>query len=175
MTQAPIDISQKTASELFCEAFGAQASGVAIITAAGTNGEPAGLTISSLSSVSAEPPIIAFSFKDRTGSAARIVEAQSFLVHLVGAENVELAKKFATSKYPKFADTSTWDRLPTGEPLVHGIGRVFRAVPLSTVNAGEAVVFTAEVTDFIRHDLGSLPVVYHARRFHTLGDHSAIS
>lgn len=174
MTQAPIEISEKTAKDLFCEAFGAQAAGVAIITAEGSDGAPGGLTISSLSSVSADPQIVAFSFKDRTGSAARIVDASSFLIHLVAAENVDVAAKFAISKYPKFEDTSTWERLPTGEPLINGIGRVFRVVPLSQVDAGEAVVFTAEVTDFIRHDLNATPVVYHSRKFHALGDHSAL-
>ena len=174
MTQAPIEISERTAKDLFCEAFGAQATGVAIITAQGSDGEPGGLTISSLSSVSADPQIVAFSFKDRTGSAARIVDAGSFLIHLVSAENVDLASKFAISKYPKFEDTSTWDCLPTGEPLLHGIGRVLRVVPLSQIQAGEAIVFTAEVTDFIRHKLNTTPVVYHSRKFHVLGEHSAL-
>lgn len=169
-----IDITETTATDLFCEAFGAQAAGVAIITAEGADGEPGGLTISSLSSVSAEPPIVSFSFKDRTGSAARIVDADSFLIHLIGAENVETAKLFAVSKADKFGDTSTWDRLPTGEPLLHGISRVLRVKPIGTLNAGPAVVFTAEVTDFIRHDANATPTVYHARRFHGLGDHSAL-
>ncbi|WP_237209038.1 flavin reductase family protein [Rothia nasimurium] len=169
-----IDITEKTATDLFCEAFGAQAAGVAIITAEGADGKPGGLTISSLSSVSAEPPIVSFSFKDRTGSAARIVDADSFLIHLIGAENVETAKLFAVSKADKFGDTSTWDRLPTGEPLLHGISRVLRVKPIGTLNAGPAVVFTAEVTDFIRHDANATPTVYHARRFHGLGDHSAL-
>ncbi|MEX3610759.1 flavin reductase family protein [Rothia sp. LK2588] len=160
----------KTDKELFIESFGAQAAGVAIITAQGSDGQPAGLTISSLSSVSAEPPMVAFSFQGRTGSAAKIVDASSFLIHLVGGENVQLAQNFATSKFPKFADTSTWELLPTGEPLLAGVGRVFRVEPVSVVEANPAVVFLAKVTDFVRHDLEATPVVYHARKFHQLGE-----
>lgn len=170
----PTVSDDKNLSQLFCEAFGAQAAGVAIITAEGSDGEPGGLTISSLSSVSAEPPIVSFSFKDRTGSAARILEAESFLIHLIGADNVEVAKKFAVSKADKFGDTSTWELLPTGEPLLHGVDRVLRVKPLGTLDAGPAVVFTAEVVEFIRHDADAAPTVYHARRFHGLGDHSAL-
>lgn len=170
----PTVSDDKNLSQLFCEAFGAQAAGVAIITAEGSDGEPGGLTISSLSSVSAEPPIVSFSFKDRTGSAARILEAESFLIHLIGADNVEVAKKFAVSKADKFGDTSTWERLPSGEPLLHGVDRVLRVKPLGTLDAGPAVVFTAEVVEFIRHDADAAPTVYHARRFHGLGDHSAL-
>lgn len=166
--------SEKTFTALFCEAFAAQAAGVAVITAEGSDGQPGGLTISSLSSVSADPPIVSFSFKDRTGSAARIIDAESFLIHLIGADSVEIARRFAASKTDKFADASTWDRLPTGEPLLHGITRVLRVVPLNTLDAGPAVVFTAKVVDFIRHDPQAEPTVYHARRFHSLGDHSAL-
>lgn len=166
--------NEKTFTQIFCEAFGAQAAGVAVITAEDADGQPGGLTISSLSSVSAEPPIVSFSFKDRTGSAARIIDASSFLIHLIGADSVEIAQKFAVSKADKFGDASTWDRLPTGEPLLHGVNRVLRVVPTGTLDAGPAVVFTAEVVDFIRHDANAAPTVYHARRFHHLGDHSTL-
>ncbi|MFW0109420.1 flavin reductase family protein [Rothia sp. P13129] len=163
--------SSKTPAELFCECFGAQAAAVAIITAQDQQGFPAGLTISSLSSVSATPPIVAFSFQSRTGSAARIVDSESFLIHLVSGENVEVAKKFATSRYPKFEDRTTWDTLPTGEPLLQGFNRVLRVKPLQKIEADPAVVLTATVTDFIRHDTTTMtPVVYHARKFHRLGD-----
>lgn len=165
----------KTDSDLFKETFGAQAAGVAIITAQAPTGEPAGLTISSLSSVSATPPMVAFSFQNRSGSAARIVDAPSFLIHLVSGENVEIAKKFATSNYRKFDDESSWGWLPTGEPLVHGINRVFRVEPVSRIDADPAVVFIARVKEFVRHCPAEVtPVVYHGRKFHQLGDHYAI-
>ena len=94
--QAPI----ADTSEQFKLAFGHQPAGVAIITATDENGEPAGFTASSLTSVAAEPPIIAFSLKANSGSAAKIAAASSFLVHMLDAENVTLAKNFATHDYP---------------------------------------------------------------------------
>ncbi len=94
--QAPI----ADTSEQFKLAFGHQPAGVAIITATDENGDPAGFTASSLTSVAAEPPIIAFSLKANSGSAAKIAAASSFLVHMLDAENVTLAKNFATHDYP---------------------------------------------------------------------------
>ncbi len=123
-------------SEQFKLAFGHQPAGVAIITATDENGAPAGFTASSLTSVAAEPPIIAFSLKANSGSAAKIAAASSFLVHMLDAENVTLAKNFATHDYPRFEDPSTWEFVHTGEPLVHGVRRVLRATPLSRVEAG---------------------------------------
>ena len=46
--------------------------------------------------------------------------------------------------------------------------------PLSRVEAGPALVFTARVEEFIRHDLGGTPLVYHSRSFHALGKHSNV-
>ena len=119
--------------------------------------------------------IIAFSLKANSGSAAKIAAASSFLVHMLDAENVTLAKNFATHDYPRFADTSTWEFVSTGEPLVHGVGRVLRATPLSRVEAGPAIVFTAQVEEFIRNDCEGTPLVYHSRNFHALGDHSNVN
>ena len=154
--QAPI----ADTSEQFKLAFGHQPAGVAIITATDENGDPAGFTASSLTSVAAEPPIIAFSLKANSGSAAKIAAASSFLVHMLDAENVTLAKNFATHDYPRFEDPSTWEFVHTGEPLVHGVRRVLRATPLSRVEAGPALVFTAQVEEFIRNDCEGTPLVY---------------
>ena len=161
-------------SELFKQAFGHHPAGVAVITATDDVGEPAGFTASSLTSVAAEPPIVAFSLKADSGSAGKIAAAPSFLIHMLDAENVQLAKNFATHGYPRFADKSSWEFLSSGEPLVHGVRRVLRAAPLSRVEAGPALVFTARVEEFIRHDLGGTPLVYHSRSFHALGKHSNV-
>ena len=93
---------------------------------------------------------------------------------MLDAENVQLAKNFATHGYPRFADKSSWEFLSSGEPLVHGVRRVLRATPLSRVEAGPALVFTARVEELIRHDLGGTPLVYHSRSFHALGKHSNV-
>ena len=162
-------------SEQFKLAFGHQPAGVAIITATDENGAPAGFTASSLTSVSADPAIIAFSLKANSGSAAKIAAAPSFLVHMLDAENVTIAKNFATHDYPRFADTSTWEFVSTGEPLVHCVRRVLRATPLSRVEAGPAIVFTAQVEEFVRNDCEGTPLVYHSRNFHALGDHSNVN
>ncbi len=100
-------------SELFKQAFGHHPAGVAVITATDDAGEPAGFTASSLTSVAAEPAIVAFSLKADSGSAGKIAAAPSFLIHMLDAE-------------------------------------------------------------FIRHDLGGTPLVYHSRSFHALGKHSNV-
>ncbi len=177
MTHQTIETTHldKTDADRFKEAFGAQAAGVAIITAIGSDGKPAGITLSSLSSVSADPAMVAFSFQARKGTPERIADSKSFLIHLVDAQNVVIAKNFANTNYPKFEDESTYEFLETGEPMLKGFGRVFRVEPVSVVEANPAIVFLAKVTDFVKHEpQGATPVVYHARKFHQLGEHYEI-
>ena len=162
-------------SEQFQLGFAHHPAGPATTTAPDENGARAALTASPLTSLAAEPPIIAFSLKANSGSAAKIAAASSFLVHMLDAENVTLAKNFATHDYPRFDDPSTWEFVHTGEPLVHGVRRVLRATPLSRVEAGPALVFTAQVEEFIRNDCEGTPLVYHSRNFHALGDHSNVN
>ena len=94
--QAPI----ADTSEQFKLAFGHQPAGVAIITATDENGEPAGFTASSLTSVAAEPPISPSPSRQTAAPQQRSRLRPPFLVHMLDAENVTLAKNFATHDYP---------------------------------------------------------------------------
>ncbi|MFI7580504.1 flavin reductase family protein [Kocuria sp. M1N1S27] len=159
--------------EAFKAAFADHPAGVAIITARGPDG-PVGLTASSVSSVSVVPPILGFSLQARQGSAALLAEAESFLVHLLDAENLDLARSFAVSGSPRFGADMPWEYLGTGEPRLLGVGRVLRAVPLARIKAGPALVFNAAVVDVLGHEGTGGPLVYHRRRFHELNDRSAL-
>ena len=102
-------------TEGFKSAFGQHPAGIAIITVAGPEG-PVGLTASSVSSISADPPILGFSLQAKRGSAAVVATADSFIVHFLDSDNVELARSFAISGAPRFGEDMAWETLPTGEP-----------------------------------------------------------
>ena len=110
-------------TEGFKSAFGQHPAGIAIITAAGPEG-PVGLTASSVSSISADPPILGFSLQAKRGSAAVVASADSFIVHFLDSDNVELARSFAISGAPRFGEDMAWETLPTGEPRLTGVRRV---------------------------------------------------
>ncbi|WP_219420091.1 flavin reductase family protein [Pseudonocardia nigra] len=113
-------------------AFRSHPTGVAVITATDGRGVPAGLTASSVASVSLEPPAIVFSIAP--GSAApAVLGAASFLVHLLDSGNAALARRFATPGADRFGPATLWSRLPTGElllervPWIMGRGRGARS------------------------------------------------
>lgn len=157
----------------FKAAFAHHPAGVAIITARGPDG-PVGLTASSVSSVAVDPPILGFSLQARQGSAALLADADSFLVHLLDAHNLGLARSFAVSGTPRFGPDMPWEYLETGEPRLLGVARVLRAVPLARIKAGPALVFNAAVVDVLGAEGDGSPLVYHRRRFHGLSDRSVL-
>jgi flavin reductase (DIM6/NTAB) family NADH-FMN oxidoreductase RutF len=164
-----------SASE-FKGAFRNHAAGVAVITA-DAGGGPVGLTATSVFSVSAEPPLLVFSISDLSSSAPTLRDADSVVVHLLGADQLHIAKLCATSGIDRFADTSLWDRLPTGEPFFPAAQSWIRGTVVNRMPAGGSTVFAVHAVEasIAPDDLLASPLVYHNRQWHSLGDHSTLS
>jgi flavin reductase (DIM6/NTAB) family NADH-FMN oxidoreductase RutF len=148
--------------ELFKAAFRRHPTGIAVIAARGPHG-PAGLTASSVASVSAEPPALSFSVM-ASRSARAILEAPSFTVNLLGAGHAGLARDFARSGGPRFTPEQDWSVLPTGEPVLLGAQASLRAAPLHLVPVGDSTVVIATVLEVL---LGPPDgrLVHHDREF----------
>jgi flavin reductase (DIM6/NTAB) family NADH-FMN oxidoreductase RutF len=163
-------------SEEFKAAFRNHAAGVAVITADAGDG-PVGLTATSVFSVSAEPPLLVFSISDLSSSAPTLRDAETVVVHLLGADQLDIAKLCATSGVDRFADTTIWDRLPTGEPFFPSAQSWIRGHVVNRMPAGGSTVFAVHALEasIAPDDLLASPLVYHNRRWHSLGDHSTIT
>lgn len=152
----------------FTDAFRTHAAGVAVVTADPGDG-PAGLTATSVSSVSADPPLLVFSLSGRSSSAPAIRRASSLVVHLLGADQLELAQLFARSGVDRFADRSQWSRLPSGEPYLPAARTWLRGRVVEQLPAGDATVVLVRVVEFGGSgDDASGALVYHDRSWHRL-------
>lgn len=161
-----IPVPSEPVGELFKAAFRAHPAGVAIVTAAGPEGA-VGLTASSVASVAVEPATLAFSV---TGgrSASVIAAAQTIVVHLVGADQLELVRAFADPSAPRFTEAMDWELLPTGEPLLREADWALRCEIIHRAPLGGSVLLAARVVEIRSTSSGSGPLVYHNREFHTL-------
>src|ERR1700761_7912218 len=88
----------------FRNALGTFSTGVTIITAAGSDGKPYGLTCNSFASVSLNPPLVLWSLVLYSSSLSVFQNASHFAVNVLGASQQALANKFAKSSEDKFAD-----------------------------------------------------------------------
>lgn len=159
----------------FKRAFRNHAAGVAVITAEAGAG-PVGITATSVFSVSAEPPILVFSISGRTSSAPTITRADTVVVHLLGRAQLPIARLCSTSGVDRFADTTLWSRLSTGEPFFPSASTWIRGRVINRMAAGDSTVVAVHALEASSTDADGLePLVYHDRTWHSLGDHSRVN
>ena len=98
----------------FRQVLGHFATGVTVITAASPDG-PVGLAIGSFTSVSLDPPLVAFVPAKTSSSWPRIRDAGAFCVNVLGAEQEVLCRTFASKAQDKFMGVG-WEPASTGAP-----------------------------------------------------------
>lgn len=94
--------------------------GVVVVTGLDRAGQPAGLAVGSFTSVSLEPPLVAFLPHRDSTSWPRIRESGAFCVNVLSADQEAVSRTFATHGQDKFADLS-WRPAGSGSPVLDGI------------------------------------------------------
>lgn len=169
--------AEALSSDAFKLAFRNHAAGAAIVTADAGEG-PVAMTVTSLFSVSAEPPLFVFSASDFSSSTPTLLRADTLVVQFPGADQLELAQLAATSGVDRFPE-GTWTRLPTGEPFYPAADSWIRGRISHRLNAGTSTIFVVEAltASASASDPGSAcerPLVYHNRSWHVLDDTSRL-
>jgi flavin reductase (DIM6/NTAB) family NADH-FMN oxidoreductase RutF len=78
------------------------ATGVTVVTVQGPDGRPHGMTVSSLTSVSLEPPLVLVCI-DRSARMHRLITgADGFVVNVLAADQEELSRRFADPHDDRF-------------------------------------------------------------------------
>lgn len=153
-------------------AFRNHPAGVAIITAEDGTG-PVGLTATSVISVSAEQARLAFSLSAGSSATPRIMAAETLVVHLLAADQVELAKRFATGGIDRFAEHTNWRRTRHGEPLLTDVERWMRGRIVQQLPVAGATLVVVEVLDVETAEAPRPPLVYGNRTWYELA-HMAV-
>ncbi|GHH06107.1 flavin reductase family protein [Streptomyces rubradiris] len=169
MTATPELGTPRTASpDLLRSAFRRHAAGVAVITARGASG-PVGFTATSLTSVSAEPPLVSFGIGTGASSWPAIAETDHVGVHILAEHQSDLAATFARSGADRFGAPTAWREGPEGVPLLDDVLAWLVCRIVGRVPAGDHRIVLAEV---VRGDPSGdgRPLLYHQGRFNALRD-----
>jgi flavin reductase (DIM6/NTAB) family NADH-FMN oxidoreductase RutF len=92
---------------------------VVVVTGLSAEGAPVGMVIGSFTSVSLDPPIVAYLPSKSSKSFARLRESQTFCVNVLGADQEHLCRLFAGGGDDKFASLE-WKPTPSGAPILDG-------------------------------------------------------
>lgn len=153
--------------ELFREVFGRFATGVAVITSAGTDGA-GGMTANALCSLSLEPLLALVCFQNRARTLPIVREARRFGVNVLSASQEHLAGVFAS----KLPETDKLDgvahRFEQGVPIIEG-SLAWAACELRELIAGGD--HTIAIGEVVGMGLGSgEPLLWYAGRYHSWPD-----
>lgn len=157
----------------FRQVFRNHAAGVCLVTAE-CGGRLAALTVTSVFSVSAEPPIFAFSVSALSTAAVHLVGSESVVVHILDKRSIDLALLGARSGVDRFANAGVWRQLPTGEPVFRGVRTWLRGQIVERVVIGKSTMIIARAVessrggDSEREEVARpMPLVYHDRTWHS--------
>ena len=149
-------------------AMRAWTSGVAIVTAT-SDGEVHGMTVSSFTSISLDPPLIMISLQASSRTHAMVSKAGAFGVTILAADQQDLSERFADRPpgTDHRLDGLATETLLTGAPFIQGglawlDCRVFKTIPV-----GMNTLFVGEVVAVGGKD-DSAPLVYHDRGYRRL-------
>jgi flavin reductase (DIM6/NTAB) family NADH-FMN oxidoreductase RutF len=159
---------QTASPDLLRSVFRRHAAGVAVVTARGDAG-PVGFTATSLTSVSAEPPMVSFGISTGASSWPAISATDHIGVHILGEHQQELAATFARSGADRFGAATSWREGPEGVPVLDGVLAWLVCRVVTRVPAADHRIVLAEVV--LGDPAGpGRPLLYHQGRFNALRD-----
>jgi flavin reductase (DIM6/NTAB) family NADH-FMN oxidoreductase RutF len=149
----------------FRDALARFATGVAFITATPA-GEPAGLIVNSLASVSLEPPLVSFCPSRSSLTWTRMRRSRRFGVNVLGREHEQFVQRASPAGADRFADLD-WTLGPRGVPLLTDALATLECETVAEHPAGDHWIVVGRVEDARLAPFND-PLVFFAGAFSTV-------
>jgi 3-hydroxy-9,10-secoandrosta-1,3,5(10)-triene-9,17-dione monooxygenase reductase component len=128
----------------FRRACGRFATGVTIASVLDGQGMPRGLTVSSFTSVSLDPPLILICLGHRVSAIDAFRASAHFGINVLAGNQRDLAERFARTGQDRF-DGLKWQRGKTGVPVLAGVLAAIECAVRQRFTAGDHDVFVGEM------------------------------
>jgi 3-hydroxy-9,10-secoandrosta-1,3,5(10)-triene-9,17-dione monooxygenase reductase component len=152
--------------EVMREVLGHFASGVTVVTAVTAEG-PIGFTCQSFSSLSLDPPLVAFAPGRASSTWPRLRAIGRFCVNVLAQGQDDVSRAFARSGADKFAGVH-WVPSPHGSPVLDDVVAWIDGELWAEYDGGDHTLVVARVLD-LGADPGRRPLLYHRGTYGLLG------
>lgn len=132
--------------------------GVVFVAAKGADGEPVGMVVGSFTSVSLDPPMVAFLADRKSTSFPRIREAENFTVSVLASDQTETCRLLASKQPDRFISVA-WSPSDSGAPVIDGAVARIDCRLAEVVEAGDHFIALSDVID-LKVVSGKLPLVF---------------
>ena len=150
----------------FRQLLGRFATGVTVLTVAAPNGKPMGMTASSLSSVSLQPPLISACVDQEAELHDVIVQAPEFVVNVLSSPQEVLARRFSDKHEDRF-DGIGYHLSPEGLILLDGVLAHLICERYAEYPAGDHTIVLGRVVGGATSD--GHPLLYYRGGYAVLG------
>ena len=147
-------------AEVFRQALSRHPAGVAIVTLRG----PAGLTVTSFSSASLDPPLVSFYIGHGSSNWPAVRAAEYFAVNLMDHGQEAVAARFARKGADRFGPQTRWGPGPGDLPLLAGATTHLICATHAMLTVGDHELVVGRVEHAIIGS-GEPPLLHHQGRF----------
>lgn len=99
------------------EVMGHYPTGVAVVTAVSSDGEPLGMVVGTFTAVSLDPPLVAFMPTTTSGTFALMRDADAYCINVLAHDQLDLCRTMAVPRPGKFDDVA-WQLSDHGAPAL---------------------------------------------------------
>jgi flavin reductase (DIM6/NTAB) family NADH-FMN oxidoreductase RutF len=156
------------APDTYRQAMGNWGTGVTIVTTTDPEGVPYGLTVSSFTSVSLEPPLILVCLDNRLSGFALFQNSKTFGVSILADSQEDVSRVFAKKGAERPASLYAMGK--TGVPLIRGALVGLECKVINAYPGGDHTIFLGEPEsiDFMAAEGGAKPLLYFRGRYERL-------
>lgn len=170
-------MSEARQSDVSAEEFralcGLFPSGVTVVTRRLEDGRPYGMTVSSFTSISLQPPLILVCIDASAGFMGGLRREEPFIVNVLGEEQEDLARRFSNRREDNRFSGVEWKPGWADVPRLEGTVASFCCSVERVVEAGDHFVLIGAVRKLERHRGRAL--VWCERNYHCLPAPKSIS
>lgn len=139
--------------------------GITVATSLTATDEPVGITVSSFTSVSLEPPLVLVCIHEHSRVLPDFLRDGRFGLNVLADHQEGLSSRFARNAADHFKGVD-WKFGHTGVPLLSGVLATFECRLRSVIPAGDHHILIGEVRVLAEHE--GTPLIFFRSRFHCL-------
>ena len=136
-TLAPVDPAA------YRDVLGHYPTGVAVVTAFDGD-EPIGMVVGTFTSVSLDPPLVAFMPTTGSGTYARLATAESYCINVLAHDQLDVCRTMAVPSDDKFSQVA-WQRSDYGAPSLDDAVAQIHCTPETQIEAGDHYIVLCRV------------------------------
>lgn len=150
----------------FRNAAGQFMTGVTVVTTLDANGERAGLTANSFTSVSLDPPMVLVCIGNDTSTIEAFKAENGFVVHVLAEDQRDVSIQFAAKGIDRFEGLDVSEGYG-GLPVVAGALATFECTTAQVYEGGDHLIFVGEVQNLSTGDVDAPALGYFRGRYVT--------